>query len=81
MAVDVAFRIGVDLDRHPLSRPHVVELAFLKVRPNPNVVRHKHRQVCARLREFTDCGAELDDTPRLVGVTIVCERSSCAWSR
>jgi hypothetical protein len=66
MAVDDAFRIGVDLERHWLSGPHVVELCFLEIRPDPDVVRHEHRQVRARLCEFADCGAELDDTPRLV---------------
>jgi len=66
VGADRAFRIGVDFERHSLSRPHVVELVFLEVRPDPDVVRHEHRQVSAGLCVFTNCGAELNDAPGLV---------------
>jgi hypothetical protein len=44
----------------------VVELGFLKVGPDPDVIRHEHRQVCAGLRVLADCGGELDDTAGLI---------------
>src|SRR6516225_9980043 len=65
-SADRSFRISVDFERHPLPRPHVVELAFLEVRPNPDVVRHEHAEIGTGLCEFTDRSAKLADTSGLV---------------
>ncbi len=46
MAADRAFRIGVDADGHRLSGPHVVELRFLEVRPDPDIVGTNIVKVC-----------------------------------
>ena len=65
MAADRAFRISVDLERHRLAGAHVVELRLLEIRRDPDLVRHEHGEVRARLRELTDCRSEVDDTSRL----------------
>ena len=65
MAADHASRIGVDLERHWLSRPHPVELDPLEVRRHPYLVRHEHGEVRARLCELTDGGPEVGDAARL----------------
>ncbi len=48
-----------------MSGSHGVELGFLEVRRDPDVVGDEHGQRCSRLCELTDCGAEIDDTPWL----------------
>ena len=67
MAVEVALRVGVDLDVDRLSRPHAVELGLLVVRDDPDFVRHEHGEVCARLRILPHRAGEVDDAARLVG--------------
>jgi hypothetical protein len=65
VTVDPAFWIGVDRERHLVNRPHVVELNLLEVRRHPDLIRHEHGQVGARLDELANCGGQVDDTPRL----------------
>ena len=67
MAVEVALRIGVDLDVDGLSRPHAVELGLLVVRDDPDLVGHEHGEVRARLRILPHGAGEVDDAARLVG--------------
>ena len=67
MAVEVAFRVGVDLQVDRLPRPHAVELRLLVVRHHPDLVGHEHRKVRARLRILADGAGEVDDAAGLVG--------------
>ena len=67
MAVEVALRVGVDLDVDRLPRPHAVELGLLVVRDDPDLVGHEHREVRARLRILADGAGKVDDAARLVG--------------
>ena len=67
MAADRTFRISVDFKRYRVSAPHAIELSLLEVGRDPDFVRHKHRQVRARLCELADSGAEVDHTSRLGG--------------
>ena len=61
MAADGAFRIGVDLKCHRLSRPHAVELDLLEVRRHPDLVGDERGKARAGLLELADSGAEIDD--------------------
>ena len=67
MAVEMALRIGVDLDVDGLTRPHTVELGLLIVRHHPDFIGHEHREVRARLGILADGAGEIDDAARLVG--------------
>src|SRR5262249_19811790 len=61
VTADGALRIGVDVERHRLSRPHAVELNLLEVGCDPDLIRDEYAQVGARLCELADGGAEVGD--------------------
>ena len=63
MAAHRALRIGVDLERHLLPGPHAIELNLLKVRRDPDFVRHENCERGPLLRELANPAASCATRP------------------